>query len=72
MDIKLPPVKPSKIIIREEYIDDDCHIKDREKEIVIELPKVDTIPEPCKQCPTHPSNGGDGICHCTLGLPKIT
>jgi len=72
MDIKLPPVKPSKIIIREEYIDDDCHIKDREKEIVIELPKVDTTPEPCRQCPTHPSNGGDGICHCTLGLPKIT
>lgn len=58
MEIKLPPIEPSKIIIRE-------------KETVIELPKVDNTPEPCKQCPTHPSNGGDGICHCTLGLPKI-
>ena len=30
------------------------------------------IPEACRNCSTHPSNGGDGICHCTLGLPKIT
>jgi len=27
---------------------------------------VDT-PDPCKNCPQHPSNGGSGICHCTLG-----
>lgn len=26
----------------------------------------------CKSCPTHPSNGGSGICWCTLGTPKIT
>lgn len=31
-----------------------------------------TIPYACKTCPTHPSNGGDGICHCILGLPEIT
>lgn len=30
------------------------------------------IPEACRNCPTHPSNGGSGICNCTLGLPKIT
>ena len=30
------------------------------------------VPEACKYCPTHPSNGGSGICNCTLGLPKIT
>ena len=30
------------------------------------------IPEPCKACPNHPSNGGSGICHCILGLPKVT
>ena len=30
------------------------------------------IPETCRNCPTHPSNGGSGICNCTLGLPKIT
>ncbi len=33
--------------------------------------KIDT-PEACKYCPNHPSNGGSGICNCTLGLPKIT
>ena len=27
------------------------------------------IPEPCKACPNHPSNGGSGICNCTLGSP---
>ena len=48
------------------------YIKDREKEFISLVPKVDNTPEPCKQCPTHPTNGGDGICHCTLGLPKIT
>ena len=27
------------------------------------------IPEPCKSCSNHPSNGGSGICNCTLGSP---
>jgi len=30
------------------------------------------IPEACRSCSNHPSNGGSGICHCTLGTPKIT
>ena len=30
------------------------------------------IPEACKNCNNHPSNGGSGICFCTLGIPKIT
>lgn len=30
------------------------------------------VPEPCKSCPTHPSNGGSGMCNCTLGMPEIT
>jgi calcineurin-like phosphoesterase family protein len=30
------------------------------------------IPDPCKTCSNHPANGGNGICNCTLGLPKIT
>ena len=34
--------------------------------------KFSTIPEPCRNCSNHPSNGGSGICHCTLGTPKIT
>lgn len=33
--------------------------------------QYDNIPEPCKQCNNHPSNGGSGICQCTLGLPII-
>ena len=33
---------------------------------------LDETPEACKNCPNHPSNGGSGICNCTLGLPKIT
>ena len=28
---------------------------------------VDSVPPACTNCPKHPSNGGDGICHCTLG-----
>ena len=26
----------------------------------------------CVNCPNHPNNGGNGICNCTLGLPKVT
>lgn len=33
---------------------------------------INTIPECCKHCSNHPTNGGSGICHCILGLPKIT
>ena len=31
----------------------------------------DNIPAACKNCSNHPSNGGSGICHCTLGLEPI-
>lgn len=31
----------------------------------------DNIPEACKNCPNHPSNGGSGICHCTLGAQPV-
>ena len=30
------------------------------------------IPEACRSCRNHPSNGGTGICHCTLGSPSVT
>lgn len=30
------------------------------------------IPEACRSCTNHPSNGRSGICHCTLGSPKVT
>lgn len=29
------------------------------------------IPEPCKNCSKHPSNGGDGVCHCILAVEPI-
>ena len=29
------------------------------------------IPEACRHCSNHPSNGGSGICQCILGLPVI-
>lgn len=32
----------------------------------------ENIPEVCRYCNNHPSNGGSGVCHCTLGGPKIT
>lgn len=30
------------------------------------------IPNACESCSNHPSNGGNGICHCILGAPVIT
>lgn len=36
------------------------------------IPNVFPIPDACRNCPNHPSNGGTGICNCTLGLPKVT
>ena len=29
------------------------------------------IPPSCVSCPNHPSNGGSGICNCTLGQSSI-
>ena len=31
-----------------------------------------SIPPACRNCSKHPSNGGDGICFCTLGQQTIT
>lgn len=33
---------------------------------------LSNIPEPCKACPNHPSNGGSGICLCVNGITPIT
>ena len=29
------------------------------------------IPDACKNCSNHPSNGGSGICFCTLGSQEV-
>lgn len=33
--------------------------------------KTFPIPDACKSCSNHPSNGGSGICNCTLGTPQV-
>lgn len=30
------------------------------------------IPPGCRHCSNHPSNGGSGICYCTIGIQTIT
>ena len=37
----------------------------------IPLDNYVSIPNACKNCSNHPSNGGSGICNCTLGGPTI-
>lgn len=46
-----------------------CHAKP----IVIYKDGIKTfpIPDACKSCSNHPSNGGSGICNCTLGTPQV-
>ncbi len=33
--------------------------------------KTFLIPDACKSCSNHPSNGGSGICLCMLGTPQV-
>lgn len=33
---------------------------------------ITAIPESCRNCPNHPSNGGSGFCNCILGQFNIT
>lgn len=35
-------------------------------------PNYTNIPPACQHCSNHPINGGSGICHCTLGIDKMT
>lgn len=32
---------------------------------------TEQIAKACQSCPNHPSNGGSGICYCTLGSQTI-
>lgn len=38
----------------------------------LQINSYSNIPDACKHCMTHPSNGGDGICWCVLGSYHIT
>lgn len=48
-----------------------------EREEVVRVPfggntySLNQTPLSCQNCSNHPSNGGSGICHCTLGLSEI-
>lgn len=33
---------------------------------------IDSIPNACRTCSNHPSNGGSGICHCVMGIPTVS
>ena len=52
-----------------------CGYTYTEQSSAIRIPFVDprsiTPVDPCKFCSNHPSNGGSGICHCTIGTPVI-
>lgn len=32
---------------------------------------IDGIPNACRTCSNHPSNGGSGICHCIMGITQL-
>ena len=61
-----------------------CGWEHTEREDVVRIPysvpnintnltnsQLNSIPEACKGCSNHPSNGGSGICFCTLGTPEL-
>lgn len=37
----------------------------------LNIKSYSNVPDACKHCATHPSNGGSGICWCTLGCYHI-
>ena len=45
---------------------------DQQTQVVSHSTWASTIPKACINCSNHPSNGGSGICFCTLGTPEIT
>lgn len=44
------------------------------QELTLNTPAIDCldVPESCRHCPNHPSNGGSGNCNCSLGDYKVT
>lgn len=54
-------------------INTDHHDDFDQEPIVIYRDGVKTFPiqDACKSCNNHPSNGGSGICNCTLGTPQV-
>ncbi len=52
---------------------EDDRVREQVKDFIsIVEQTTDYIPEGCKSCSNHPSNGGSGLCNCTIGCPPIT
>ena len=47
-------------------------VENQKPTIVPYVAEPSSVPEACRHCSSHPSNGGSGICHCTLGSYTIT
>ena len=45
------------------------------QQVFNELPKIELnneyIPEACRTCSSHPSNGGSGLCSCSRAYPEL-
>lgn len=41
-------------------------------EAIAALEKLKTVPDACRHCPNHPTNGGSGICFCILGQQVVS
>ena len=42
-------------------------VRELEKLLSLQQAVNTNVPESCKYCSNHPSNGGSGICHCISG-----
>lgn len=48
-----------------------CGWEESSMDEAIRIPYQSHIPLACRNCGNHPSNGGSGICNCTLGSSVI-
>ena len=58
-------------IIREAVVQKDTYVYKPTAPTIYWGPNT-YIPEACRSCVNHPSNGGTSICHCTIGSPSVT
>ena len=49
---------------------EEAHVY-RELNIVDTTYPTFTVNSACSKCRSHPSNGGSGVCHCTLGVQTV-
>ena len=54
------------------FADEYCRRAETEMKPTLPYTNTITVPDACKFCPNHPSHGGTGVCHCTLGQKTWT